>query len=196
MQARCEFVEIAEASCQPRNYAAVREHFFDLDHYFVDKHTARFGTCGRLPICNAQNLLFHLINPVQNILLLVERLDNNFMRGVDQVAQEVLFPDDVHIVLDIGSRRHPGDEVRKVGSPADIFEQAFVLQSLRQRHHVHRLQPVLKVGNLTEQDLMRSVIEMRAVKAFTDLCDDLLWAEQHSTEDCHFRFHTVWQDPF
>jgi hypothetical protein len=83
-----------------------------------------------------KNLLLDLVDPRLHVVLLLEGSRDDVVRRADELAQQVFFPDDVDVMLDVGGGRHTRDQIAQVGRAANFLKLVLVLQPLRQRDEV------------------------------------------------------------
>ena len=89
--------------------------------------------------------------------------------GLNEPSQQMLLPQDIGVISQVGCRRHGVRQRRQIGEPADGFELISVLEPLLDREQVNRLLVVVHLDQqLVQVPVAQIVKHLRTGLEFLD----------------------------
>ena len=113
----------------------------------------------------------------------------------DQPPEHRLLLDDLGVVLYVGRGRHRGQNLPHKVQAADLRRHVLLLQTILERHQIHRLSLVEQLHHGLEHDPILVLVKIVAGDHLGGGYDSLP-VHQHGTDDGLLRLHAVGKDPF
>ena len=100
-----------------------------------------------------------LLHQVVHIYRFVERLVLDGRREANQLTSQVFLGDNAGMKLQVRRTGHLAGQLRDVGGTSYFIQGSHPLELFRDRDHIHRLLPHIKITHSREDQLMRPLIK-------------------------------------
>ena len=148
----------------------------------VDRFLQRDVLAGDAQLGHFEDLPFGVAEQFVGRLGLVVGVAEDFVAGVDQVADDRLFADDLGVILDVGRRRGRFPQLGEIGIAADVLDVFLLPQPFGQRDQVDRVGFVVEGEDALVDLLVGVEVEVFGADELDDVVDDDVVAK-HAAEE-------------
>ena len=142
-----------------------------------------------------ENLLFHFIEEVVDLILFFEGTPDAFGAGGDDLPEDVFLANDLKVVSNVRRRGHEGEKAGDERRAADGVEHISIAQNLREGDQVDPLRRIPEFDQMSVDRLVRGNVEIRLVNFLDAFRDGFTRRDEHGTEHALLCFHAVGERP-